>query len=209
MMRRPPPPNSKQDTAQVTARQFGDLKQRIMRGDPIAIYEAILLCSGAKVEMPPWLTEELMKVVADYHLGNKPSWKKDGIRPLSVLRRRIEQDIRRRAVTSVRAWQKDKAAYADMPRRCIKAWFRGWIDHSQFKTLEEALILARFGIRGLRIEKGGPLIRCSPRTLRRSYEAKQVLALPPIPREVARVFGLRDPEEYFGTDDLPPPHLLK
>jgi hypothetical protein len=192
----------------ISARQFGDVRRRIERGDPIAIYEAIHLCKGAKLEMPPWLADELMKVIADFHLGNKPSWKKDGIRPLSILRRRIEMDVKRRAVASVRAWQKDKTAYSAMPGRCIKAWYRGWIDHGKFTNYEDALILARFGIRGLRIEKDRAPIKCGLRTLRRAHEMKSFEALPPIPSDVAKVFGLNDPDQYFGTDKPPPLHLL-
>ncbi|WP_324752785.1 hypothetical protein [Roseovarius sp. Pro17] len=201
------PPNETGDP-DITARQFGEYRRRIESGDPIAIFEATVMCSGKKVEIPQWLADELMKTIADFHLGNKPSWKKAGNQPLIIVRRRIEQDVRRRAVKAVRLWIKDRRQYHDLPTRCIKAWFGQRIHHSEFNNYEDALRLTRFGIRGLRIAKDGPLLKCSPRTLRRAAAEKKHIDMPPIPGRIASVFGLCDPDAFFGTDQ-PMPNNLK
>lgn len=184
--------------------QFESLQGRIERGDPVAIYEAIELCTRAGIEMPTWLADHLLSLIADFHLGKKASWKKVGMRPLSIIRRRIEDDVKRRAIDAARAWKADKNAYHALPRRCIKALYRGCIKHENFQTMEDCLRLVQFGLRGLRIEKNGPLLKCSPRTLRRADEAKNIKSYTPISSSVARVFGLNDPDSFFGLDEPPP-----
>ncbi len=188
------------DPLEVQARQFGNLKQRIERGDPIAIYEAILMCSDAKVQLPLWLSNHLLKVIADYHLGNKPSWKGVGNRPIIILRRRLEADIKRRAVAAVRSWQKDKSRYQGMATRCIKMWFDGEVKHQDCTTLEDALDLASEGLSGLRVQAEGPTIKCSARTLRRAYAEKGSADMPEVPRPIAAIFGLKAPDSFFGSD---------
>lgn len=188
-----------QDTRNQTMQKLEELKSRIDRGDPIAIYEAILETSGAKFEMPEWLAERLLKLISEYHLGEKPSWKGVGNRPILVLRKRLELDIKRRAVVSIRNWQKDSDQFKYMPKRCIRAFSRGCLNPSDFTTLEDAVLLARLGIRGTRVQEGGPLIKCSPRTLRRVYQTKEYNQLPPIPGRIAEVFGLINPDSLFGS----------
>ena len=191
-----------------TASVFADLKRRIQRGDPIAIYEAILLVSSGSVQMPDWLSEELLKVIADHHLGKKPSWKGVGNKPLIVIRRRIERDIKRRAVISVRKWIKNKDAHEGMPTRCIRAWYLQRIHHNKFKTNEDAYRFACFGLRGNRLRESGPTIKCSARTLRRVFEDKKHQDTPEVPGRIATVFGIKDPDDFFGTNLTMPLHLL-
>lgn len=188
--------------------QLERLQHRVKRNDPFAVFEAIEVCTGSRLEMPQWLADYLMGLIADFHLGNKPSWKKKGMRPLSILRHRIEDDVRRRAVASVSAWKADKFAYTGMPRQCIKAMYNGSTKHNDLKTLEDVLDFASQGLHGLRIEEDGPFLKCSPRTLRRAYEVKTSKALPPISGSIAQLFKLNNPDSFFGLDEPLPDRFL-
>lgn len=194
-------------TTDITARQLSAHKQRVLRGDPIAIYEAILLCSGMKMEMPDWLANHLLGLISEYHLGKKPSWKGAGNRPIIIIRRRLEIGVKRRAVTAVRAWMKNRELYQDMPTRCIKAWICQDYHHSYCKKDEDALEFASFGLQGVKLQEGGPTIKCSSRTLRRAMKSRVKNPLPDELGRIAKVFGLTDPDEFFGADQSAPPNL--
>ncbi len=184
-----------------------EFKKAIIRGDPTAIYQAILLCSEHQIALPEWLADHLLKLTADYHLGKKPSWKGAGKRPLIVIRRRIENEVRRRAVIAVRAWVKDKRSYQAMPTACIRAWNRQDYRHSEFNTDYDALDFASLGLRDIKIQADGPFLKCSTRTLRRAMEDKNDNHLPNLSGRIASVFGLTDPDTLFGYDKPLKPSL--
>lgn len=187
--------------------EFEELKRRIERGDPVAVYEAVLACSGTKVQMPEWLAGEILKLIIDYHLGKKPSWKGKGNRPIIIIRRRIEKDIKRRAVVAVRAWRDDPSTYNDMPSRTIESWFDGKIMHSGCKNLDDVFEYAEIGLQGLRVQRGGPTLKCSPRTLKRVLYDKNHARMRPLPLEITSIFGLKNPDDFFGTSVPVPPQL--
>ena len=182
------------------ARLLGEFEKAILRGDPIAVYQAILLCSDKQIVLPEWLTNHLLQVIADYHRGVKPSWKGAGKRPLIIIRRRFENQVRRRAVNAVRAWINDRTKYQDLPTECIRAWSDQEYRHSEMQTDGDALEFTSYGLQGIRLQDEGPLLKCSTRTLRRAMEDKNAKDLPALPGRIAEVFGLTDPDSLFGTD---------
>ena len=187
--------------------QLEHLKRKIAEGDPVAAYQAVMICHEDGVAPPRWLTERLLDVISNYYLGKKPGKQGGTNSPLTKLSKRIEVEIRRRAVASVRAWQKDRNAYQDMPTQSIEAWFNQDYTHSGCQTVEEALSLAAVGLKGLRVRDGRKPISCSPITLKRTYYPIQATMIPSVPREAALAFGFNDLEAFFGTDKEPPSNL--
>lgn len=190
------------------ARLLSEFKMATLRGDPTAVYQAILLCSDHQLALPEWLTDHMLGLIADYHLGKKPSWKGAGKRPLIVIRRRFENEVRRRAVMGVRAWIKDKSLYQALPTACIHAWNKQDYRHCEFKKNDtEALGFASFGLRDIKLQTDGPSLKHSPRTLRRVMEDKNKNHLPKLSSRIASVFGLADPDSFFGYDGTLKPNL--
>jgi hypothetical protein len=192
---------------ETSVRLLSDFKKAALRGDPTALYQAIILCSENQLSMPEWLTDHLLKLIANYHLGKKPSWKGAGKRPLIVIRRRFENEVKRRAVIAVRAWVKDKCKYQAMPTACIRAWNRQDYLHKDFKTDYDALDFASFGLRDIKLQADGPILKCSTRTLRRAMEDKNDTHLPKMSGRIASIFGLTDPDTLFGYDKPLNPNL--
>lgn len=187
--------------------QLEHLKKKIDEGDPVAIYQAVAICHKDQIGPPRWLTERLLTAIANYYLGKKPGKQGGTNTPLSKLSKRIELDIRRRAVAAVRAWQKDRTAYQEMPTQSIKAWFNQEYKHSKHQTVEDALKIAQTGLKGLRVRDGGAMIKCSPITLKRTFYPKQPTLIPAVPPEAAIAFGFNDPDDFFGTDQPLPDGL--
>ncbi|MBV2361709.1 hypothetical protein KUH32_18235 [Thalassococcus sp. CAU 1522] len=192
---------------EASAGLLSEFKKAAVRGDPTALYQALILCGDHQLAMPDWLVDHLLKLTADFHLGKKPSWKGVGKRPLIVIRRRFENEVRRRAVIAVRAWVKDKSKYQDMPTPCIRAWNRQDYLHCEFQNDGDALEFASLGLRGIKLQADGPTMKCSPRTLRRVMEDKNAAQLPKLSGRIASVFGLVDPDDLFGSDEPLNPNL--
>lgn len=192
---------------QANARLLSEFKKATLRGDPITVYQVILHCNDHQIAPPEWLTEHLLELIADYHLGHKPSWKGAGNRPLIVIRRRFEAEIKRRAVTAVRAWIKDRSQYQAMPTKCIQMWNQQDYRHCEFKNDADALDFASVGLKGIKVQENGPELKCSPRTLRRAMETKYEHSMPALSRRIAKVFGLADPDSFFGYDNPLNDHL--
>ncbi|WP_282121215.1 hypothetical protein [Ruegeria atlantica] len=192
---------------ETSVRLLSDFKKAALQGDPTALYQAIILCGENQLSMPEWLTDHLLKLTANYHLGKKPSWKGAGNRPLIVIRRRFENEVRRRAVIAVRAWAKDKSKYQAMPTACIRAWNRQDYLHQQCNNDYEALGFASFGLQDIKLQADGPFLKCSTRTLRRAMEVKNDTQLPKMSGRIASVFGLTDPDTLFGYDEPLNPNL--
>lgn len=190
-----------------TARLLSEFKKATLRGDPTAVYQALLLCNEHQLSLPEWLTDHLLELIANYHLGKKPSWKGVGKRPLIIIRRRFENDLKRRAVIAVRAWVKDMSKYQEMPTECIRYWNRQDYLHCKFQNDADALDFASWGLRGIKLQVDGPPLKCSPRTLRRAMEDKTASHLPKLSGRIASVFGLIDPDELFGFDEPLKPNL--
>lgn len=197
--RYPRGPSAKPD--ETSARLLSEFKKATLRGDPTAVYQTILLCSEHHLALPEWLADHLLELIANYHLGKKPSWKGVGNRPLIIIRRRFENEVRRRAVIAVRAWVKDKSKYQAMPTECIRLWKRQDYPHSKFKNEADALDFASQGLQGIKLQVDGPKLKCSPRTLRRAMEDKNANHLPQLSGRIASIFGLIDPDSLFGFDE--------
>lgn len=184
-----------------------EFKSAIGRGDPIAGYQALVLCAEKESALPEWLVDHLLELLTDYHLGNKPSWKGNGKRPLIIIRRRLEEETRHRAVAAVTDWVADKRNYQKMPTVCIRLWINGYYKHSYFKNKERIYDFASLGLKGIRLQNDGPELKCSARTLRRTMKQKKDRPEHRIPIRVAELFGLKNPDEFFGLDkqlaDLP------
>ncbi len=189
------------------ARLLSEFEKATLRGDPIAVYQALLQCSDNQLALPNWLTNHLLELIADYHLGKKPSWKGKGQRPLTIVRRRLADDVRRRAVIAVRMWMKDKKQFQAMPTQCIHAWNRQDYRHCDFKNDADALDFASYGLQGIKLQIDGPTLKCSSRTLRRKMEKAGEKRIPNFPSRIASIFGLEDPEKFFGTDEEIKPNL--
>lgn len=184
------------------------LKRQIESDDPAALYQAIVHCNGTQIEMPTWLTERLLHVISGYFLGKKPGEKGQGKTPLARLRRRLEQEIRYRAVLGVREWQRDRTKYQLMPKKSIEEWIENeTVKHAEHKTMDHALRIARIGLDGLCIREGGLKIKCSEITLKRAFYSKELAIGPKLPVEAAVAFGFNDPDTFFGTDLPLPPNL--
>jgi hypothetical protein len=188
-------------------RFLSEFKKATLRGDPISVYQALLHCSDNKIAPPQWLADHLLGLIAAYHLGKKPSWKGAGNRPIIVIRRRFENEIKRRAVVAVRAWVNDKSKYQALPTKCIQAWNRQDYRHNEMIRQEDMLNFASVGLRGIKLQRGAPILRCSTRTLRRVMQSKNAYHLPELSGRIASVFGLADPDSYFGTDEPLKPNL--
>lgn len=197
----PPEPGSADE------RILSEIKKATLRGDPTAIYQAILLCHELQTAPPKWLLDHLLEVISRYHLGVKPSWKGVGNRPIIVIRRRLEVGLRRRAVLAVRAWVKDRAKYQALPTACIRSWERQDYLHCEFKTDADALDFASLGLQGIRLQVDGPLLKCSARTLRRTMENKDDNNQLLFSGRIADVFGFTDLDSLFGYDKPLKPNL--
>lgn len=188
-------------------RLLSELKRATLHGDPTSVYQAILLCNENQAALPDWLIEHLLELIANYHLGNKPSWKGEGNRPIIVIRRRFEDEVRRRAVLAVRAWVKDSEQYRSMPTRCIKAWNRQDYLHQQMNTDDDALAFASYGLRDVSLHIDGPVLKISARTLRRVIKKTEGTIMPALSPRIASIFGFTDPDSLFGYDIPLKPHL--
>ncbi|MDF0603363.1 hypothetical protein P1J78_21760 [Psychromarinibacter sp. C21-152] len=184
---------------------MAELRKRIENGDPIALYQAVILCEDGNSPMPAWLTDRLLQAIAGYYLGKKAGKKGAGNSPLPRIRRQLELQVRVRAVLGVMEWQEDRNKYQMMPTKSIEAWFKNkLVKHSTDQGKGDALRIASIGLKDLHIQKGQPAIKCSEVTLRRTLKQQGVQAAPIIPPEAAVAFGFNNPDNFFGTDQIPP-----
>ncbi len=209
----PTPPTARVPMSQFdpNLQRYGNLgifKEGIEKNDPFALYQAIMFCSVNRVELPRWLTAQLLDVISNYYLGKKPGKVGGTNTPLAKIRKRLEVEVRRRAVDSVRAWQQDRSLYNAMPTQSIHAWFSGQFDHKSNQSVEKALTIAQIGLKGLRLKADVNPIACSPITLKRTIYPKKSVPFPSIPPEAAMAFGFNNPDAFFGTDQ-PLPNDLK
>ncbi len=168
-------------------------------GDPTAIYEAIEYCYSQNLNLPGWLNDELKNIISRYYTNKSPGSIGSGKTPLAKTRNRQKADVRYRAVTGVREWQKNQLMYQLMPRQSIKAWFNGDLD-KYGTNLVDAFEIAKEGL-------WDTFAECGTSTLKNVFYENVEVNFPGISSELGCIFELDDPDELFGSDIDPPQHI--
>jgi hypothetical protein len=193
-----------------------------MLGNPMALYEVVMICNRLNTHIPDWAAEPIKIAIAGYYTGEKSGVIGQSNTPLGRYKETLKHHIRADIYKVAMAWIKDKNKYRNLPTKCIQAWYDGELEFISAGS-QGALQVACIGLDGI-------FAQCSIETLEKhKYFGKnhEIEALdldeetksdlrdhqrPPISfgyNDVEVVFKLRPAGQFWGPPCDPPEHIAK